>query len=122
MQFGDQKGLLGYVITTIYKMFSYLLLPFKADLSTMQLGNTALVWHNGKLLALMEAGLPFLMRVCAGAVKSMHAYTFRGGLEHEFTAHPKVDPHTGEMICFAYGYVFFFLYCTSSCLYRSRSG
>lgn len=105
MQFGDQKGQLGYVIKSIFSLFGFLLLPFKTDLSTGQLGNTALVWHNGKLLALMEAGFPFLLRMCSGAVRSMCAYTFGGALEHEFSAHPKVDPKTGEMICFSYGYV-----------------
>ena len=103
VQFGDQKGWLGHVLTKIYQYFSFFLLPFSADLSTGQLGNTALVWHNGKLLALMEAGFPFLLRVCSGAVRSISSYTFGGALEHEVSAHPKVDPRSGEMLGFAYG-------------------
>ena len=30
-------------------------------------------------------------------------YTFGGGLKSQtFTAHPKIDPHTGELVAFGY--------------------
>ena len=103
MQIGDMKGVLGILIMLITSVFNWLLVPTKRDeLSTKPLANTALQWHNGKLLALMEGGYPFLLRLCAGALKSISEFTFGGGLGHSFSAHPKVDPTTGEMLCFAY--------------------
>jgi carotenoid cleavage dioxygenase-like enzyme len=97
------KGWLGLVLMGLQSMFSPLLMPAKPDdLRISQLGNTALQWHNGKLLALMEGGLPFLLRLCAGAIKSISAFTFGGSLDHAFTAHPKVDPKSGEMLSFLY--------------------
>lgn len=104
---GDAKGLLGLIMLIFYAAFQPLLVPCKESesLATGQNGNTSLVWHNGKLLALMETGVPFLVRLCAGAVKSISDFTFGGALQHGFTAHPKVDPRTGEMCSFAWRYV-----------------
>lgn len=97
------KGFLGLFIMMFTSAFNALLSPARIDkLADGQLGNTALVWHNGKLLALMEGGVPFLLRLCAGAVKSLSTFTFGGSLEHAFTAHPKVDPNSGEMLSFVY--------------------
>lgn len=62
--------------------------------------NTALVWHHGKLLALWEGGPPHEIRV--PNLETVGKYTFGGMLKHPFTAHPKVDPATGEMMCFGY--------------------
>jgi carotenoid 9,10(9',10')-cleavage dioxygenase 1 len=66
------------------------------------LGNTAFVFHDSKLLALMEGGFPFLMKLCRGMVESIGAFTYGGKLSHSFTAHPKVDPDTGIMHTFCY--------------------
>ncbi len=59
--------------------------------------NTNIVWHAGKLLALEEGHHPFAMDPRTLASK---------GYDREFngkvTAHPKIDPVTGEMIWFAY--------------------
>ena len=70
------------------------------------MGNTALHWHHDRLLALTEGGVPYLLRLEEdGTVQSMGAYTFEGDLDHNFTAHPKVDPKTGEMLSFVNAYV-----------------
>lgn len=103
LQFGDLQGILGIFILMFSSLFSWCLFPASpSDPGVGQLGNTALAWHNGKLLALMEGGYPFLMRLCAGALKSISEFTFGGDLEHNFTAHPKVDAKSGEMLSFAY--------------------
>src|SRR5215213_8595259 len=60
--------------------------------------NTALVCHDGRLLALWEAGEPHEIRV--PDLDTVCPYTFGGQLKHQFTAHPKVDPATGEMLFF----------------------
>ncbi len=62
--------------------------------------NTALVWHAGRLLALYEGGPPY--RITVPELDTLGLYTFDGKLAHPFTAHPKVDPATGELLCFGY--------------------
>lgn len=86
--------------------------------------NTALVWHARRLLALHEGDLPYVLRVaCDGVVETVgRLREFGAGgkkekaknvdsskttktktkLDHPFTAHPKVDPATGEL--FGIGY------------------
>jgi carotenoid cleavage dioxygenase len=67
----------------------------------MNVANTALVWHAGKFLALWEAGLPHAISL--PDLETAGEYDFDGGWKSAFTAHPKVDPRTGEMIFFGYG-------------------
>ena len=62
--------------------------------------NTAVVCHDGRLLALWEGGEPHEIRV--PDLDTVRPYTFGGRLKHQFTAHPKVDPATGEMLFFGY--------------------
>jgi carotenoid cleavage dioxygenase-like enzyme len=62
--------------------------------------NTALVCHDGRLLALWEGGEPHEIQV--PDLDTVCTYTYGGGLKHQFTAHPKVDPATGEMLFFGY--------------------
>src|SRR4030095_3990051 len=62
--------------------------------------NTALVYHDGRLLALWEAGEPHEIEV--PELATVGAYRYGGNLKHQFTAHPKVDPDTGEMLFFGY--------------------
>ena len=64
------------------------------------LANTNVVWHGGKLLALEEAHLPF--EVDADTLEPKGEQSFGGRLKTRMTAHPKIDPETGEMVCFAY--------------------
>lgn len=63
--------------------------------------NTALVWHDGRLLALWEGGEAHEIKV--PSLDTVGPYTYGGQLKHAFTAHPKVDPTTGELLCFGYG-------------------
>jgi len=59
--------------------------------------NTNVVRHAGKVMALEEAHRPFEITETLDSVGYLEAY--RGPV----TAHPKIDPATGEMIWFAYG-------------------
>ncbi|MBX3287302.1 MAG: carotenoid oxygenase family protein [Acidimicrobiales bacterium] len=61
--------------------------------------NTALVRHAGRLLALMEACPPIELD---DDLATVGPYDFAGALEGPMTAHPKVDPVTGEMVFFGY--------------------
>ncbi len=55
---------------------------------------------RGKLLALEEGHAPFEMD--PNTLESIGAWTFDGKLVGPMTAHPKIDPETGEMIFFGY--------------------
>lgn len=63
-------------------------------------GNTALVWHDGRLLTLWEAGDPHHIRL--PGLETCGTYNYDGKLIHAFTAHPKVDEFSGEMLFFGY--------------------
>jgi carotenoid cleavage dioxygenase len=63
-------------------------------------GNTNIVWHAGKLLALMEAALP--TRMAPDTLETVGEYDFDARLFGPMTAHPKLDPETGEMLFFGY--------------------
>jgi len=63
-------------------------------------GNTNIVFHAGKLLALMEGSLPTQLRACS--LETLGEYDFGGRLRTAMTAHPKIDPETGEMLFFGY--------------------
>src|ERR1700709_2519597 len=53
------------------------------------------------LLAMKEDGPPFAMDPVT--LDTVGRYDFEGQVESPtFTAHPKFDPVTGEMVCFAY--------------------
>lgn len=73
--------------------------------------NTSVIHHAGKIFALMEAHKPALLSVDrnSGGNATLRTeatgYDFNGGLSHNFTAHPKVDPETGEMFLFGYDLV-----------------
>jgi carotenoid cleavage dioxygenase len=64
--------------------------------------NTALIWHAGQFLALWEGGAPHHIQV--PNLDTVGEYTYNGQLKSAFTAHPKVDPVTGEMMFFGYSF------------------
>src|SRR6266404_1053546 len=66
--------------------------------------NTNIVWHAGRLLALEEAHAPFALDPTSLApVGPNGGYeTYGDRLKGPFTAHPKFDPATGEMVFFGY--------------------
>ena len=64
------------------------------------LANTNVVWHGGKLLALEEGHAPF--EIDPDTLDSIGPWRFDDRLEGPMTAHPKIDPKTGEMLFFGY--------------------
>ncbi|MEO0459073.1 MAG: carotenoid oxygenase family protein [Cyanobacteria bacterium P01_A01_bin.114] len=62
--------------------------------------NTALVWHADRLLALWEGGEPY--EIDRSQLTTAGPFTYGGQLASPFTAHPKVDAKTGEMMFFGY--------------------
>jgi carotenoid cleavage dioxygenase len=84
------------------------LVPSILDMATSQIvgnvsmntANTSVVWQANRLLTLWEGGAPHEVRV--PSLETMSLYDFQGKLDVPFTAHPKVDVGTGEMLFFGY--------------------
>jgi carotenoid cleavage dioxygenase len=64
------------------------------------LANTACLWHGGKFFVMEEGHPPF--EVDPVTLESLGSYNYGGKLNTAMTAHPKVDPVTGELVFFAY--------------------
>ena len=62
--------------------------------------NTNIVFHGGRLLALEEGHLP--TEIEPGTLKTRGPCNYAGNISGPFTAHPKIDPVTGEMVFFGY--------------------
>ena len=73
--------------------------PGVAQLQTDGVANTNLVWHGGRLLALEEGHGP--IEIDPVSLATLGGWSFEGKLPRNMTAHPKVDPGSGEMIFFA---------------------
>jgi carotenoid cleavage dioxygenase len=70
------------------------------DLS-VGVANTHIVPHAGRLMALVESSFPYLV---TPELETIGACDFDGRLTTAMTAHPKIDPATGELHFFGYGY------------------
>lgn len=65
--------------------------------------NVAPIYHAGKLLTMGEIGLPY--EVNPADLSTNGVYNFDGALAGSMTAHPKIDPLSGEMLFFGYDFV-----------------
>jgi carotenoid cleavage dioxygenase-like enzyme len=70
-----------------------------AGMSTDGVANTHIIWHANRLLALEEGHAPF--EIDPVTLETIGLYSFSGKLPRNMTAHPKIDPTSGEMIFFA---------------------
>jgi carotenoid cleavage dioxygenase-like enzyme len=61
--------------------------------------NTHIIRHADRWLALWEGGLPTEL---TAELDTIGEYDFDGQLRGAMTAHPRLDPRTGEMLMFAY--------------------
>jgi len=87
------------------QLFGYYRNPFTDDPAVAgvsgTVANTNIVVFNGKLLALKEDALPY--EVDPATLATVGPYDFAGGYKSPtFTAHPKIDGRTGEMITYGY--------------------
>ncbi|KAL5543570.1 hypothetical protein UlMin_007354 [Ulmus minor] len=103
MKFGDLKGFFGLLMVNMQMLRAKLkVLDVSYGTGT---ANTALVYHHGKLLALSEADKPYVLKVLEdGDLQTLGMLDYDKRLSHSFTAHPKVDPVTGEMFTFGYAH------------------
>jgi carotenoid cleavage oxygenase len=82
--------------------------------------NTNVIGHAGRILALTEGSMPYELSPTLETVRR----TDFGGLPTGFTAHPKLDPVTGELHGFAYWFaepfLVYYVIDTSGSLVRSE--
>ncbi|XP_031126411.1 carotenoid 9,10(9',10')-cleavage dioxygenase 1-like [Ipomoea triloba] len=101
MKIGDLKGMFG--LLTVYLQMLRIKLKVLDNSYGNGTANTALIYHDGKLLALHEGDKPYAIKVLEdGDLQTLGMLDYDKRLEHAFTAHPKVDPVTGEMFTFGY--------------------
>lgn len=63
--------------------------------------NVSAFTHNGRLFTSGEIGFPY--ELSPGDLSTIGVHDFAGKLDTNMTAHPKVDPETGELHFFGYG-------------------
>ena len=66
------------------------------------LANTAFAFHNNTLYALHEPSQPTV--IALPELATIGPTDFGGKLTHPFTAHPKIDKKTGEMMTYGYSF------------------
>ncbi|XP_020574563.1 carotenoid 9,10(9',10')-cleavage dioxygenase-like [Phalaenopsis equestris] len=99
---GDLEGLFGLFMVLIKFLREKFVLDVSYGTGT---GNTALIYHHGKLLALQEGDKPYVIKVLEdGDLQTLGILDYDKRLTHSFTAHPKVDPITGDMFTFGYSF------------------
>ncbi|KAJ4890653.1 hypothetical protein Rs2_30401 [Raphanus sativus] len=101
MKIGDLKGIFGLLMANMQHLRTKL--KILDDSYGNGTANTSLVYHHGQLLALQETDKPYVIKVLEGGdLQTLGMIDYDKRLTHSFSAHPKVDPVTGEM--FTYGY------------------
>ncbi len=76
---------------------------------TRHQANTSLLSRDDRLLCISEVGIPYA--ITRTDLSTIGVHDFGGQLEASMTAHPKVDPATGELVFFGYDFL------TPSCRY-----
>ncbi len=64
--------------------------------------NVSCIWHGNRLLTSGEVGYPY--QLDRSDLSTIGPFDFAGGLKTAFTAHPKIDPATGRLHFFGYGF------------------
>lgn len=101
LKIGDCRGL-GGLVELLWHQLELKMGVYNAK-DGFGTANTALIYHANKLLALHEGDLPYAVRaLCNGVIETMGRVTYDGKVKHAVTAHPKVDPDTGELFFFGY--------------------
>jgi len=76
------------------------------DRLTISSPNTAFTHHQKQTYSLVESNLPFKVEIDQSKdsfdIKSIGNDNFNGQLEHNVSAHPKVNAVTGEFLAFGY--------------------
>ena len=92
----------------LYKGMNSMLDPTPVELPegaprSKNLANTAFAFHNSTLYALHEPSRPTIIGL--PELETLGTTDFDGKLNHPFTAHPKVDRRSGEMMTYGYSFM-----------------
>eukprot|EP01018_Ginkgo_biloba_P002559 Gb_33716 [translate_table: standard] len=98
---GDLTGLIGLARLSVMSLRHMLGL---IDLTKgIGVANAGLEFFCGRLLAMSEDDKPYALRVTEdGDLDTLGRLDFSGQLKTNMTAHPKINPGTGEMFSFSY--------------------
>ncbi len=72
-----------------------------SELKFKNYANTNIIGYGDQLLALYEIGLPYAINK---NLETIGEWDFNGQLEQSMTAHPKLDPKTGELHFYRYSF------------------
>ena len=86
-----------YVDTPVYRNETSGFGPPKPEDTTSAV---SLLYHGGELMALGEFGYPYLINPDDLSTKG--SFNYDGKLPGNMTAHPRIDPITGELLFFGY--------------------
>jgi len=89
-----------YVDTPVYRKEST---GFGAPKPENTTSAVSLMYHGGELMALGEFGYPYLINPDDLSTKGV--FDYNGKLPGNMTAHPRIDPVTGELLFFGYDVV-----------------
>lgn len=91
-----------YVRTPLYEGRTGLLTGGPPGKAANQ-SNVSVVQHGGRLFTLGEIGFPY--ELSPTDLSTIGPFNFAGKLETAMTAHPKIDPATGNLHFFGYGFL-----------------
>lgn len=86
-----------YVDTPVYRKESG---GFGAPKPENTTSAVSLIYHGGKLMSLGEFGYPYLIN--PDDLSTDGVFNYDGKLSGNMTAHPRIDPATGELLFFGY--------------------
>ena len=86
-----------YVDTPVYRKESG---GFGAPQPEDTTSAVSLIYHGGKLMSLGEFGYPYIIN--PDDLSTEGVFNYEGKLTGNMTAHPRIDPATGELIFFGY--------------------
>ncbi|KAK9832394.1 hypothetical protein WJX74_008766 [Apatococcus lobatus] len=101
LKIGDVHGMAGLVQLLIH---AGLILTGEVNLKKgIGTANTSVIFHNGRLQALQETDSPYEIELRRdGSMKTAGRIEIEGRIRQPFTAHPKIDPNSGELFYFDY--------------------
>ncbi len=89
-----------YVDTPVYRKESS---GFGAPKPEHTTSAVSVLYHGGKLLSLGEFGYPYV--IDPQDLSTLGAFNYEGQLTGNMTAHPRIDPDTGELVFFGYNVI-----------------
>jgi carotenoid cleavage dioxygenase-like enzyme len=101
--FGDMHGMIGFVLLLIQmvKTFLFRILGIHKSMRNGK-ANTSLIEYETKVFALHEGDLPYEVSIKDGEIETVGYLKELEGKVKTFTAHPKLDPDTGDLHFISY--------------------